>query len=117
MEIARVHLAPLKTSLEKNALAKKIAMLTEGFTGAKLASLCNESAMIAARNMADEITSEHFDKALDRVKWGVKKQQPLADKDKKVAAYHDAGHAVVSWHVPHVKPVTKVIVSDLFRLT
>lgn len=108
MEIARVHLKPLKTSLDKNSLAKKIGMLTVGFSGAQIASLCNESAMIAARSLAEEITNEHFDKAFDRVKWGVQKQQPLGDKDKKVAAYHDAGHAVVGWHLPNIKPVTKV---------
>lgn len=83
-------------------------MLTDGFSGAQIASLCNESAMIAARNLADEILNEHFDKAFDRVKWGVKKQQPLGEREKKIAAYHDAGHAIVGWFVPEIKPITKV---------
>lgn len=100
-------------------LAKKLGMLTVGFTGAEIASLCNESAMIAARNSAEEITTEHFDKAFDRVKFGVKKEQNFGEEEIKIAAYHEAGHAVAGWRLTNVKPTTKVeqIIHCLFMFS
>lgn len=107
--IARIHLEPLKTSLDKNNLAKKIALLTDDFTGAKVAATCNEAAMIASRLLADEITIDHFDKSLDRLRRGIQKVTPFTDKDKHVASFHEAGHAVVGWNLENVKPVKKVL--------
>lgn len=80
IKIALVHLTPLKTSLDKIQLAELIATLTDGFNGRQIASLCNECAMIAGRNLADEIKKEHFDEAFDRIKCGIKEVQSSGRK-------------------------------------
>ncbi|XP_035988830.1 AFG3-like protein 2 isoform X4 [Fundulus heteroclitus] len=109
--IFKVHLRPLKlaTDLDKDALAKKMAALTPGFSGADIANVCNEAALIAARHLSDSINQKHFEQAIERVIGGLeKKTQVLQPEEKKTVAYHEAGHAVAGWFLEHADPLLKV---------
>ncbi|XP_024909535.1 mitochondrial inner membrane m-AAA protease component AFG3L2 isoform X3 [Cynoglossus semilaevis] len=109
--IFKVHLRPLKleNSLDKDALAKKMAALTPGFSGADIANVCNEAALIAARHLSDAINQKHFEQAIERVIGGLeKKTQVLQPEEKKTVAYHEAGHAVAGWFLEHADPLLKV---------
>ncbi|PVD21354.1 hypothetical protein C0Q70_19527 [Pomacea canaliculata] len=93
--IFKVHLKPLKTDLNKDELARKMAALTPGFSGADIANVCNEAGLIAARDMNTTIEMKHFEQAIERVVAGLeKKTQVLQPEEKKTVAYHEAGHAV-----------------------
>ncbi|RZB40598.1 AFG3-like protein 2 [Asbolus verrucosus] len=107
--IFRVHLGPLKTNLDKNDLARKMAALTPGFTGADIANVCNEAALIAARDLNDSINMKHFEQAIERVVAGMeKKTNVLSPEEKKTVAYHEAGHAVAGWFLQFADPLLKV---------
>merc|ERR1719422_2806239 len=93
--IFKVHLGTLKTEIDKAELSKKMAALTPGFSGADIANVCNEAALIAARELASSIVHKHFEAAIERVIAGLeKKTQVLQPEEKKTVAYHEAGHAV-----------------------
>ncbi|KAG7522155.1 AFG3 2 isoform X2 [Solea senegalensis] len=109
--IFKVHLRPLKldVNLDKDTLAKKMAALTPGFSGADIANVCNEAALIAARHLSDAIDQKHFEQAIERVIGGLeKKTQVLQPEEKKIVAYHEAGHAVAGWFLEHADPLLKV---------
>ncbi|KAM9440178.1 LOW QUALITY PROTEIN: mitochondrial inner membrane m-AAA protease component AFG3L2 [Clarias gariepinus] len=109
--IFKVHLRPLKldTELDKESLARNMAALTPGFSGADIANVCNEAALIAARHLSDAITQKHFEQAIERVIGGLeKKTQVLQPEEKKTVAYHEAGHAVAGWYLEHADPLLKV---------
>ncbi|XP_048825361.1 AFG3-like protein 1 [Brienomyrus brachyistius] len=109
--IFKVHLRPLKvdTSIDKDGLARKLAALSPGFTGADIANVCNEAALIAARHLAPSVNAKHFEQAIERVIGGLeKKTQVLQPVEKKTVAYHEAGHAVVGWFLEHADPLLKV---------
>lgn len=107
--IFKVHLQKLKTSLDKDDLARKMAALTPGFSGADVMNICNEAALIAARDSKTEIEMIDFEKAIDRVIAGIeKKSKVLQPAEKKTTAYHEAGHAVASWFLEHANPLLKV---------
>ncbi|KAG9356055.1 hypothetical protein JZ751_000899 [Albula glossodonta] len=109
--IFKVHLRPLKldTDMDKEALARKMAALTPGFSGADIANVCNEAALIAARHLCDAISQKHFEQAIERVIGGLeKKTQVLQPEEKKTVAYHEAGHAVAGWFLEHADPLLKV---------
>ncbi|XP_056913226.1 AFG3-like protein 2 isoform X2 [Takifugu flavidus] len=109
--IFKVHLRPLKldVDLNKDALARKMAALTPGFSGADIANVCNEAALIAARHLSDSINQKHFEQAIERVIGGLeKKTQVLQPEEKKTVAYHEAGHAVAGWFLEHADPLLKV---------
>jgi AFG3 family protein len=107
--IFKVHLGNLKTELDKNELSRKMAALTPGFTGADIANVCNEAALIAARDMNTSIILKHFEQAIERVIAGMeKKTNVLAPEEKKTVAYHEAGHAVCGWFLEHSDPLLKV---------
>lgn len=109
--IFKVHLSPLKmnSSISKDSLARKLAALTPGFTGADIANVCNEAALIAARYLNDSIHVKHFEQAIERVIGGLeKKTQVLQPDEKRTVAYHEAGHAVVGWFLEHADPLLKV---------
>lgn len=107
--IFKVHLAPLKTTTDKIELARKMASLTPGFTGADIANVCNEAALIAARDMNDNIQLKHFEQAIERVIAGMeKKTNVLQPEEKKTVAYHEAGHAVAGWFLKYADPLLKV---------
>ncbi|KAM7536882.1 hypothetical protein Aperf_G00000083683 [Anoplocephala perfoliata] len=107
--IFKVHLKPLKSALDKVEVARQMAARTPGFSGADIASVCNEAALIAAREDAKSVTLKHFDAAIDRVIAGLeKKSQVLQPEEKKTVAYHEAGHATVGWFLEHCNPLLKV---------
>lgn len=107
--IFKVHLSKLKTDIVKNDLARKMAALTPGFSGADIANVCNEAALIAARDLNESILMKHFEQAIERVVAGLeKKTQVLQPLEKKTVAYHEAGHAVCGWFLEHADPLLKV---------
>ncbi|XP_077413784.1 mitochondrial inner membrane m-AAA protease component AFG3L2 isoform X2 [Vanacampus margaritifer] len=111
VSIFKVHLRPLKLDpvTDKDALARKMAALTPGFSGADIANVCNEAALIAARHLCDAIEQKHFEQAIERVIGGLeKKTQVLQPEEKKTVAYHEAGHAVAGWFLEHADPLLKV---------
>lgn len=108
-EIFEVHLRPLKKSkdLDLDFLAKQ----TPGFSGADIANVCNEAALIAARNGKKEVDKQDFLDAVDRIIGGLeKKNKIITPSEKKAVAYHEAGHATVSWMLEHAAPLVKVTI-------
>jgi AFG3 family protein len=106
-QIFKVHLKPLK--LGKDVDAKKIAAQTPGFAGAEIMNVCNEAALIAARKDKSEIEMQDFQDAIDRVIGGLeKKTKIISPEEKKIVAYHEAGHAVAGWFLEHADPLVKV---------
>ena len=104
-----VHMKPLKISEEVNVdfLAKQ----TPGFSGADIANVCNESALIAARKGKNIIGKQDFMDAIDRIIGGLEKRNKIISaKEKKVIAFHEAGHASVSWLLEHAHPLVKVTI-------
>ncbi|XP_063052702.1 AFG3-like protein 2 [Engraulis encrasicolus] len=109
--IFKVHLRPLKLdpSMDSDALARRMAASTPGFTGADIANVCNEAALIAARHLNAHVSVKHFEQAIDRVIGGLeKKTQVLQPTEKKTVAFHEAGHAIVGWFLEHADPLLKV---------
>jgi AFG3 family protein len=104
-----VHLKNLKSDLDKDDLAKKLSALTPGFSGADIANICNEAALIAARDSSESIVLKHFEAAIERVIAGMeKKTQVLQPDEKKTVAYHEAGHAIAGWFLEFADPLLKV---------
>lgn len=98
-------------------LARKLAALTPGFTGADVANVCNEAALIAARYADKEVMLKHFEAAIERVVAGLEKKSLVIQPDeKKVIAYHEAGHAVVGWFLEHADPLMKVRKREICRI-
>ena len=105
--IFKVHLKPLQIS--KDVDARKLAAQTPGFAGAEIANVCNESALIAARFDKKKIDMKDFQDAIDRVIGGLeKKNKIISPEEKKIVAYHEAGHAVAGWFLEHADPLVKV---------
>ena len=108
-EIFQVHMRPLKLSKEVDV--KFLAKQTPGFSGADIANVCNESALIAARNGHKQISKQDFMDAIDRIIGGLeKKNKIISPNEKKVVAHHEAGHATVSWLLEHAHPLVKVTI-------
>jgi ATP-dependent metalloprotease FtsH len=108
-QIFEVHLKPIKTSetLDLDFLAKQ----TPGFSGADIANVCNEAALIAARKGKKAVDKEDFLDAVDRIVGGLeKKNKIITAEEKKTIAYHEAGHATVSWMLEHAAPLVKVTI-------
>jgi AFG3 family protein len=106
-EIFKVHMRPLimDDTIDTHFLASQ----TPGFSGADIANICNESALIAARKKKEKIGKQDFLDAIDRVVAGLeKKSKIISPEEKKIIAYHEAGHAVVSWLLKRVDPLVKV---------
>ena len=105
--IFKVHLDPIKKS--KDIDAKKLAAQTPGFAGAEIANVCNEAALIAARKDKQAVDMQDFQDAIDRVIGGLeKKNKIISPEEKKIVAYHEAGHAVSGWFLEHADPLVKV---------
>ena len=108
-EIFEVHLKPLKidNELDLNFLAKQ----TPGFSGADIANMCNEAALIAARNDKNFVEKQDFLDAVDRIIGGLEKKNKIISKnEREVIAFHEAGHATVSWMLEHAAPLVKVTI-------
>ncbi len=107
--IFNVHLKNIKKS--KSIVPFALAEMTPGFAGADIANVCNEAALIAARRNKKEVDMEDFNSALDRVIGGLEKKNKLiAPDEKKIIAYHEAGHAVCGWYLEHASPLVKVTI-------
>lgn len=105
--IFRVHLKPLK--LEADVDAKKLSAQTPGFAGAEIANVCNEAALIAARKNKAHVEMQDFQDAIDRVIGGLEKKNKLiSPEEKKIVAYHEAGHAIAGWFLEYADPLVKV---------
>jgi cell division protease FtsH len=105
--IFKVHLKPIKLSSEVDV--RKLAAQTPGFAGAEIANVCNEAALIAARKDKKEVDMKDFNDAIDRVIGGLEKKNKIISPDeKKIVAYHEAGHAVAGWFLEHADPLVKV---------
>ena len=108
-EIFDVHLRKLK--LDKDLDREFLAKQTPGFSGADIANVCNEAALIAARHNKDCVSKEDFLAAVDRIIGGLeRKNKVISPKEKKTIAYHEAGHATVSWLLEHANPLVKVTI-------
>ena len=106
-KIFQVHLQPIKKSADLNIA--KLAVQTPGFAGADIANICNEAALIAARKGQDEVRMADFNDAIDRVIGGLeKKNKIISPEEKKIIAFHEAGHAVCGWFLEHAHPLVKV---------
>src|SRR5262249_2537301 len=105
--IFKVHLKNIKTGPDIDA--RRLAAQTPGFAGADIANVCNEAALIAARNNKKEVGMEDFQDAIDRVIGGLEKKNKIISEDeKKIVAYHEAGHAICGWFLEHADPLVKV---------
>ncbi|EMG51108.1 respiratory chain complexes assembly protein, putative [Candida maltosa Xu316] len=109
-EIFEVHLK--KITLQENIdsdIAGRLAALTPGFSGADIANVCNEAALIAARYNAESVGLRHFELAIERVIGGVEKKSKLLNpEEQKIVAYHEAGHAICGWFLRYAHPLLKV---------
>ena len=108
-EIFEVHLRPLKLDqdLDKDFLARQ----TPGFSGADIANVCNEAALIAARKNRSSVGKQDFLDAVDRIIGGLEKKNKIMTlEEKRSIAYHEAGHATISWLVEHGNPLVKVTI-------
>jgi cell division protease FtsH len=107
--IFKVHLKPLK--LDESVIVEFLAKQTPGFSGADIANVCNESALIAARGNKIIIGKQDFMDAIDRIIGGLEKRNKIiSPHEKKVIAFHEAGHAAVSWLLEHAHPLVKVTI-------
>jgi cell division protease FtsH len=108
-EIFQVHLKPLK--LEKDIDIDFLARQTPGFSGADIANLCNEAALTAARKDKKKVGKQDFLDAVDRIVGGLeKKNKIITVEEKKTIAFHEAGHATISWMLEHASPLVKVTI-------
>ncbi len=109
-EIFEVHLKPIKYD-KKNIKPNFFAKQTPGFSGADIANVCNEAALIAARKNKKIVGKQDFLDAIDRIIGGLEKKNKIMTLDeKKTIAYHEAGHATVSWLLEHANPLVKVTI-------
>ena len=105
-EIFKVHLGPIKSA--KGVAISELAAQTPGFAGADIANICNEAALIAARKNKKQVTMDDFQDAIDRVIGGLEKKNKLiSPEEKRIVAYHEAGHAIVGWFLEHAHPLVK----------
>lgn len=108
-EIFKVHLRPI--SVDKDFDSKFLAKQTPGFSGADIANVCNEAALIAARRNKKVVEKQDFLDAIDRIIGGLEKKNKLITvTEKKTIAYHEAGHATISWMLEHANPLVKVTI-------
>src|SRR5690606_28741417 len=107
--IFKVHLRPIK--IDKELDIEFLARQTPGFSGADIANVCNEAALIAARKNKQFVARQDFLDAVDRIIGGLEKKNKIITQDeKKTIAFHEAGHAVVSWMLEHAAPLVKVTI-------
>src|SRR4249919_3209645 len=105
-DILRIHVKTVK--IGENVDLKVVAARTAGFAGADLANLVNEAALLAARKDKPFVEMKDFDDAIDRIIAGLEKKRVMSDKERKIVAYHEAGHAIVASVLPGLDPVHKI---------
>ncbi len=105
--IFKVHLKPLKLAADIDP--KELSAQTPGFAGAEIANVCNEAALIAARRSKSAVDMDDFQEAMDRVIGGLEKKNKIINPlEKKIVAFHEAGHAIAGWFLEHANPLVKV---------
>uniref|UniRef100_A0A7C8YHC8 AAA+ ATPase domain-containing protein n=1 Tax=Opuntia streptacantha TaxID=393608 RepID=A0A7C8YHC8_OPUST len=110
-QIFQIYLKKIKLDHEPSFYSERLAALTPGFAGADIANVCNEAALIAARNEGKVVTMEHFEAAIDRVIGGLeKKNKVISKEERRTVAYHESGHAVSGWFLEHAEPLLKVTI-------
>lgn len=111
-EIFRVHLRPLKLSDERTAerYASRLASLTPGFSGSDIANICNEAAILAARNGRTSVIPHDFEMAVERNIGGMEQKKIVTEEEKRTVAVHESGHAVVSWFLEGGSPLLKLTI-------
>jgi len=111
-EIFGVHLKKIKLNdvIPMSDYSKKMSPLTPGFSGADIANVCNEAAIIAARTDLKSVGIVQFEKAVERVIGGLEKQNLMTPNEKRTVAYHEAGHAVIGWFLEHASPLLKITI-------
>ncbi|URD82759.1 Cell division protease ftsH [Musa troglodytarum] len=110
-QIFRIYLKKIKVDNDPSFYSERLAALTPGFTGADIANVCNEAALIAARSEETQVTMQHFEAAIDRIIGGLEKKNKVISKlERRTVAYHDAGHAVTGWFLEHAEPLLKVTI-------
>jgi AFG3 family protein len=108
--IFEVYLRALKLNAGVDVFSLRLAALTPGFVGADIANICNEAAIIAARRNKKQIDLTDFESATDRVIGGLESRKIMSPEEKRVVAYHEAGHAIAGWHLEHADPLLKVTI-------
>lgn len=110
-QIFLIYLKKLKLDNEPSHYSQRLAALTPGFAGADIANVCNEAALIAARNESAQVTMNHFEAAIDRVIGGLEKKNKVISRlERQTVAYHESGHAVAGWFLEHAEPLLKVTI-------
>ena len=108
-EIFKVHMKGIVLAKPAEEYATRLATLTPGFSGADIANVCNEAALIASREGSDHVTMRHFEQAIDKIIGGLeKKNKVLSPEERNIVAHHEAGHAVAGWYLEHTDPLLKV---------
>ena len=109
-EIFMVHLQGIMLDGKPAEFAGRMAGLTPGFTGADIANICNEAAIVAARRAADSVTMDDFEKATDRIIGGLESNKIMSKDERSIVAHHEAGHAIAGWFLEHADPLLKVTI-------
>jgi len=109
-EIFEVHLRGLTLNGVASDYSSRLAALTPGFVGADIASMCNEAAIIAARKKKLKVDLEDFEAATDRIIGGLESKKIMSIEERRIVAYHEAGHAVAGWNLEHADPLLKVTI-------
>ncbi|XP_074267989.1 ATP-dependent zinc metalloprotease FTSH 10, mitochondrial-like isoform X2 [Silene latifolia] len=110
-QIFQIYLKKIKLDHEPSYYSERLAALTPGFAGADIANVCNEAALIAARNEGVLVTMQDFESAIDRVIGGLeKKNKVISKEERRTVAYHESGHAVTGWFLEHAEPLLKVTI-------
>lgn len=111
-EIYNVHLKKIKVDKKftRDEYATKLSALTPGFSGADIANICNEGAIIAARNDLTSVSINQFEQATERVMAGIEKKAIMTKQERKTVAYHEAGHAITGWFLEHANPLLKITI-------
>ena len=109
-EIFMVHLQGIKLDGKPDEFAGRLAGLTPGFSGADIANICNESAIVAARRKADAVSVDDFEKATDRIIGGLESNKIMSKEERSIVAHHEAGHAIAGWFLEHADPLLKVTI-------
>ena len=111
-QVFNVHLQNLKLNSEKTLedYAKRLATLTPGFSGADIANICNEAAILAARSNKQTVDAFDFENATERVIGGLEKKKIISPQERKTVAYHESGHAIVSWFLEGGYPLLKLTI-------
>ena len=111
-EIFKVHLKKIKLNKERTReeYAKKMSTLTPGMSGADIANVCNEAAIVAARSNLDSVGIKEFEIAIERIIGGLEQNKVLSEVERKTVAYHESGHAVAGWFLEHSNPLLKITI-------